>query len=132
MTKRCNTFGIRIYADIMINHMRFLFKTNRFLEVIIYFWKYSFSGGSGTGTAGSSADHDGKHWPGVPFGPNDFNPKCDITNYNDINQVRNCWLLNLADLNQSSEYVRTQIAAFLNHLIDLGVAGFRVDAMKHM
>lgn len=111
MTRRCNAVGVHIYTDTMINHM---------------------SGGSGTGTAGSSADNRGQFWPGVPFGPDDFNPKCEISNYNDKGQVRNCWLLNLADLNQSTEYVRTQIAAFLNHLIDLGVAGFRVDAMKHM
>jgi alpha-amylase len=73
MTRRCNAVGVRIYADVMINHM---------------------SAMSGIGTGGSSADVNGKQWPGVPFGPNDFNPRCDITDYNDIYQVRNCWSLN--------------------------------------
>jgi alpha-amylase len=71
-------------------------------------------------------------WPGVPFGPGDFNPRCDINNYNDIYQVRNCWLVGLADLNQGSQWVRDKIVDFMNHCINLGVAGFRVDAMKHM
>lgn len=87
---------------------------------------------SGTGTGGSSADNNGKYWPAVPFGPDDFNPRCDINNYNDIYQVRNCWLVGLADLNQGSSWVRDKIVDFMNHLIALGVAGFRVDAMKHM
>jgi len=111
MTRRCNAVGVRIYVDAVINHM---------------------SGMSGTGTGGSSADNGGKYWPGVPYGPNDFNPRCDINNYNDIYQVRNCWLVGLADLNQGTEYVRGKIVDFMNHLINLGVAGFRVDAVKHM
>jgi alpha-amylase len=111
MTRRCNAVGIRIYVDAVINHM---------------------SGMSGTGTAGSSADVNGKQWPGVPFGPNDFNPRCDINNYNDVNQVRNCWLVGLADLKQSSQYVRDKVVEFMNDLISLGVAGFRIDAVKHM
>lgn len=30
------------------------------------------------------------------------------------------------------DYVRETIIEFMNHLVDLGVAGFRVDAAKHM
>jgi alpha-amylase len=41
-------------------------------------------------------------------------------------------LVGLTDLDQRQEYVRNKIAGFFNHLIDLGVAGFRVDAAKHM
>ena len=32
----------------------------------------------------------------------------------------------------STEYVRQKIADYFNDLIDIGVAGFRVDACKHM
>ena len=28
--------------------------------------------------------------------------------------------------------MRSKIAGFLNYLIDIGVAGFRIDAAKHM
>lgn len=46
--------------------------------------------------------------------------------------MRNCELVGLHDLNQTIEDTRDKIVDFLNHLIDLGVAGFRVDAAKHM
>lgn len=38
----------------------------------------------------------------------------------------------MPDLDQTRENVRAALAAMMNHLISLGVAGFRADAMKHM
>lgn len=46
--------------------------------------------------------------------------------------MRNCELVGLPDLNQTLPYVRERILGLLNVLVDLGVAGFRVDAAKHM
>jgi len=56
----------------------------------------------------------------------------NIDNYNDPEQVRNCKLVSLPDLLLSKDYVSDRVAEYMNHLIDLGVAGFRVDAAKHM
>ena len=47
-------------------------------------------------------------------------------------QVRNCRLVNLVDLDQSKSYVRGKIGDYLSDLINIGAAGFRVDACKHM
>lgn len=47
-------------------------------------------------------------------------------------QVRDCRLVGLLDLALEKDYVRSKVAEYLNHLIDIGVAGFRVDASKHM
>ncbi|XP_035658299.1 pancreatic alpha-amylase-like [Branchiostoma floridae] len=120
MVHRCNQQGVRIYADVVINHM-------------------CGAGGSGHGTAGSHFNADSLDFPGVPFGPNDFNDcgtcgtsDCNIHNYGDANQVRNCRLVALLDLKLSSDYVRGKIADYLNYMISIGVAGFRVDAAKHM
>lgn len=89
--------------------------------------------GIGTlGSGGSTADPTTRHYPAVPYTNEHFNPHCTITDFRDPFQLRNCELYGLPDLNQSHEHVRTQIVNFLNHLIDLGVAGFRVDIMKHM
>lgn len=112
MIKRCNDVGVRIYADVVINHMS--------------------ASTNGTGTGGSQADVDSLSFPAVPFRPGDFNPRCDITDYNSKNQVRDCWLVGLPDLNLGKSWVREKIVDYLNHLIQLGVAGFRVDAVKHM
>lgn len=60
-----------------------------------------------------------------------FHPPCALVDFNDLFQVRNCELVGLHDLNQTIEDTRSKIVDFLNHLLDLGVAGFRVDAAKH-
>lgn len=111
MTTRCNKVGIRIYVDAVINHM---------------------TPADVVGTGGSTAERGEKQYPAVPYGPLVFNHDCSIHNYSDPINVRNCELSGLKDLNQGKEYVRDKIVEFMNHLIDLGVAGFRVDAAKHM
>lgn len=46
--------------------------------------------------------------------------------------MRDCRLVGLLDLALEKDYVRGKVAAYMNKLIDMGVAGFRVDACKHM
>ena len=106
-------FVSRIFVDVVLNHMAGLHR-------------------QGTGTAGSPFNSDNYDFPGVPYTKIHFNPYCGLTSYNDTNILRDCHLLDLTDLNQRNEYVRNTIAAFLNKLIDFGVAGFRIDAAKHM
>ena len=43
-----------------------------------------------------------------------------------------CRLVGLLDLDHSSSHVQSVVGGYLNDLIDIGVAGFRVDATKHM
>ncbi|KAG7308847.1 hypothetical protein JYU34_006103 [Plutella xylostella] len=114
MTRRCNAVGVRIYADVVVNHM-----TGDNPEHV--------------GTAGSEADFSEHSYPGVPYTREHFHhPFCGIGNYNNATEVRDCELVGLKDLNQTEEYVRDKIVEFFNHLINLGVAGLRVDAAKHM
>lgn len=115
MVARCNAVGVGIYVDAVINHMTGV--------------------GSGTGSAGSS--YTSYSYPNAGYGFNDFhhcgrNGNDDIANYQDRWEVQNCELVNLADLNTGSTYVRDHLAAYLNDLTGLGVAGFRIDAAKHM
>ncbi|XP_063383598.1 alpha-amylase 1-like [Cydia fagiglandana] len=117
MVRRCNNVGVRIYVDAIINHM-------------------SGSWNENVGTGGSTANFGQWHYPAVPYGGNDFNwPHCVISG-NDYGccaeRVRNCELSGLKDLNQGTEYVRQMITGYMNRLIDMGVAGFRIDAAKHM
>ena len=46
--------------------------------------------------------------------------------------VRNCYLVGLTDLYGATDHVRQQVAGYFNKLVDIGVAGFRIDAAKHM
>ncbi|KTF92859.1 hypothetical protein cypCar_00006775 [Cyprinus carpio] len=119
-----NGFGgvqVNIYVDAVINHM------------------CGAGGGAGThSSCGSYFDANRKDFPTVPYSNLDFNDgKCNtgsgnIENYQDINQVRNCRLVGLLDLALEKDYVRGKVADYMNKLIDMGVAGFRVDACKHM
>nr|WGG89262.1 alpha-amylase II [Enchytraeus albidus]WLK78496.1 alpha-amylase II [Enchytraeus albidus] len=119
MVEACNDLGVYIYIDDVINHMT--------------------GGGAGVGSDGSSFDGDARDYPGVPFGPFDFNgpEQCptasgEIEDYGDPIQVRNCMLVGLRDLRGGTAYVQDQTAGYMNKLIDWGVAGFRLDAAKHM
>ncbi|XP_026327369.1 alpha-amylase 1-like [Hyposmocoma kahamanoa] len=117
MVRRCNNVGVRIYVDAIINHMTGTWNDN-------------------VGTDGSTADFDNWNYPDVPYTRMDFNyPQCNIYGHDYgccPDRVRNCELGGLKDLNQTTEYVREQLVGFLNSMIDLGVAGFRIDAAKHM
>ena len=70
---------------------------------------------------------------GVPYSSLDFHqPYCEIDDYSDENNVRNCYLVGLNDLDGGKDYVREKVNGYVNDLISLGVKGFRVDAAKHM
>lgn len=113
MVEQCNSVGIRIYVDIVINHM-------------------AAGNGIVNGTGGSKADVSSESYPAVPYNVSDFHKTCAIISYMDSEQVRNCQLVGLPDLNQSIPHVREKIVELLDKLVDYGVAGFRVDASKHM
>ncbi|NP_001079910.1 amylase, alpha 2B (pancreatic) S homeolog precursor [Xenopus laevis] len=120
MVTRCNNVGVYIYVDAIINHM------------------CGSGGGAGThSTCGSYFNAGSRDFP-VPYSGLDFNDgKCrtgsgEIENYGDANQVRNCRLVGLLDLAMEKDYVRGKIAEYMNNLINIGVAGFRLDAAKHM
>jgi len=122
MVERCNSVGVRIYVDAVINHMAGMDR-------------------EGTGSGGSpfntmNENHD---FPAVPYSDADFTPRelcpsgCGcVDNYGDPNIVRNCYLVGLSDLYGATDHVQEMIAGYFNDLIDMGVAGFRVDAAKHM
>lgn len=114
MVERCNKVGVKIYVDVVLNHMT------------------GTSTSNAKGVGGSTADTINFYYPAVPYTKDDFHTPCSINNYDDPDQVRNCELSGLHDLNQGKSDVRDKMITFLNHLISCGVAGFRVDAAKHM
>ncbi|XP_071127422.1 alpha-amylase-like [Mytilus edulis] len=114
MVDRCKNVGIRIYVDVVLNHMTEPSMNNK-------------------GIAGSNFNSTNLDFPAVPYNRSHFNAwmKCP-TRYNQPDEIRNCYLDNLPDLDQSQQFVRSKIVDLLNHLIDLGVSGFRVDRAKFM
>ena len=114
MVDRCRAVGVDIYVDAVINHMTGV--------------------RSGTGVGGS--EYREYEYPGI-YGYDDFhhcgrNDNDDIVDFDDPWEVRNCELVNLADLKTGDPSIRTTLAGYLNDLLDIGVVGFRIDAAKHM
>lgn len=77
-------------------------------------------------------------YPGL-YSSSDFNGRgecntenLNIKDYGNKHEVRNCRLDGLADLNQGRDNVRKNMKKYMNRLISKGVAGFRIDAAKHM
>ncbi len=115
MVERCDAAGVAVIADAVINHM-------------------TGQDAPGDGWAGTPYEH--YDYPGL-YTADDFHhcgltPDDDIADYDSREQVQTCELVNLADLDTSSEKVRGTIVAYLQDLLSLGVAGFRIDAAKHM
>ena len=113
MVSRCKSAGVDIIVDVVLNHMTGVY--------------------TGTGNAGSSfSEYD---YPGI-YSFEDFHhcgtPGDEIQDWEDRTQVRECELVNLADLKTESEKVRTRLADFLMDLAKMGVKGIRIDAAKHM
>lgn len=114
MVRRCAAAGVGIYADAITNHMAGFPK--------------------GVGVAGS--EYSEYSYP-VPYSYDDFhhcghNDEDRITNYQDLAEIQTCQLGTLDDLDTGKPDVQQKLAAYLNDLLSLGVAGFRMDAVKHI
>ncbi|GAB2824184.1 alpha-amylase [Streptomyces daliensis] len=109
MVSACHEAGVKVIADAVVNHM---------------------SSGSGTGTGGTQYTKYG--YPDT-YGDADFHTcRKDIADYASRDDVQNCELVGLADLDTGSDSVRSTIAGYLDSLREMGVDGFRIDAAKHM
>lgn len=81
-----------------------------------------------------------KYKVGVLFDSSHFKDPFCITNFDDRYQLLNGRLCNLADPEDGGlpdydifqEYVFNVHKTYVKKLIDLGIAGFRIDALKHM
>jgi alpha-amylase len=110
MVDRCQAAGVDIIVDAVINHM-----TN-----------YPSPGVGSNGTAYTKYEYPGLYAPG------DFHTPCALTNYQSAANVQDCELSSLPDLNTGLATVRQKIADYLLMLARLDVAGFRIDAAKHI
>lgn len=110
MVQRCAAAGVGIYVDAVINHM-----TN-----------FPSPGVGSNGTAYSKYQY-----PGL-YSAADFHTPCALNNYQSAANVQDCELLSLPDLHTGLPAVRQKIADYLIMLGELGVAGFRIDAAKHI
>ncbi len=121
MVQRCKSAGVDVYVDAVINHMTGSERSEGTAGTLFRHYLYPDLDGTRSRTFSfNNFHHCGR------------NGNDDIANYGDAWEVQNCELLNLADLDTGSPYVQARIAAYLTDLLDIGVAGFRLDAAKHV
>lgn len=119
MVRRCNNVGVRIYVDAIINHMA----AQQPDEIL--------------GTGGSHVDTSKYNYPEIGYMREHFNGNenevsCGVNDFENAVEVRNCDLFGLQDLNQTHPYVQEKIIELLNNLTHMGVAGYRIDAARHI
>jgi len=114
MVRRCKAAGVGVYADAVFNHMA--------------------GPWGGVGIAGS--EYGNRSYP--IYSPWDFHHvkgtdayNCGVVNYDDKYNVQFCDLAGMPDLCTGCPYVQKTVAAYINRMAEIGIAGIRVDAAKH-
>lgn len=115
MITTCKDAGVRIIADAVINHMTGAGDTHT----------------EGVGESKYSAKD--QSFPDAGYKKDDFHQDArNIEHYNNAEEVWNRRLVGLLDLDTSKQNVRETLGKYFAHLLKLGVAGFRIDAVKHI
>lgn len=128
MVKTCwKDHGVKIYVDAVINHMAAghgdgSIPDGRPYTEASHYYLYTDSSGNE-----------------VFYKSNHFHPECPIDwdqSFVPADEIQKCWVADggLPDLRteDGANDVKPHIVHYLNRLIDMGVAGFRIDAAKHM
>lgn len=120
MISRCNDAGVEIIVDAVVNHMAAAPSTTSY------------------GVGGTP------YYPGRKYAPYGYDPEmmhhtagdsssnCAVTNYDDMENVQQCDLVGLVDLDTESDDVSEIIASYLSSATAAGAFGFRIDAAKHI
>ena len=141
MINTCRANGIRVYADAVVNHMagngNDMFPTH--CSGSVNWGNKNSSGGSPFWSQGFAYENwnitgqkPGMETPAVPYGPNDFHCARSLNSWTDGFILNYGWLVNLADLNTETDYVRQRIADYFTDLLAMGFSGYRIDAAKHI
>jgi alpha-amylase len=144
MINTCRKFGVRVYADAVINHMSGNGNDMGIHRIqqggyCAYWGAKNSTGGSPYYTQGFAFKnntwtnaHPIQEYPAVPYGPLHFHCERPLNSWNDPFILNYGWLDGLTDLNTEHPYVQQRIADYFTDLISIGFSGFRVDAAKHV
>jgi len=114
MVQRCNKVGVGIYVDVVFNHIT----DGHGLSIAGHVY-----GNRSTPIFSQSDLHHEKH---------DVSRNCKVTDYRSKFNVQECDLWGLPDICTGCSHVQERVSTYLTKLVDIGVAGFRVDASKHI
>lgn len=115
MITTCKASGVGIIADAVINHTT------------------GFANKDTLGVGGSKYDAANQSFPDAGYTKDDFHKSTEnISTYRKAEIVWTHRLVGLLDLDTSNPHVQKTLGEYFAYMLKLGVAGFRVDAAKHM
>ena len=115
MITTCKAAKVGIIVDAVINHMT------------------GADNKDTVGVGGSRYDAANQSYPDAGYTKDDFHQiDKDIYTYSDAQVVWNYRLVGLLDLDTSKPHVQQTLGNYFAKLLKMGVAGFRVDAVKHI
>lgn len=115
MITTCKAAKVGIIVDAVINHMT------------------GADNKDTVGVGGSKYDAANQSYPDAGYTKDDFHQiDKDIYTYSDAQVVWNYRLVGLLDLDTSKPHVQKTLGNYFAKLLKMGVAGFRVDAVKHI
>eukprot|EP01125_Pyxidicula_operculata_P006151 TRINITY_DN2141_c0_g1_i3.p1 TRINITY_DN2141_c0_g1~~TRINITY_DN2141_c0_g1_i3.p1 ORF type:complete len:858 (-),score=126.05 TRINITY_DN2141_c0_g1_i3:47-2620(-) len=147
MIYTCRKYGVRVYADAVINHM-----VGGGNDANPNHRNSNGGGCTNWGNKSTSSQSPSpfytqdfaytynphndqppsQEFPAVPYGPLDFHCERPLNSWTDPLDLNAGWLEGLVDLNTETDYVQGRIADYMTDLIGIGFSGFRVDAAKHI
>ena len=143
MINICRAKGIRVYAELVINHMTSIGEDSyeNHINNDCSTW------GPKEGSAGSpfwtikglnknnpyTKSQPAIEFPAVPYFMSDFHCYSYIE-YNELDKdkMNYGYLYNLVDLNTQKDYVRQRIADFFTELISIGISGFTFNSVVNV
>ncbi|NMM98635.1 InlB B-repeat-containing protein [Bifidobacterium olomucense] len=132
MITECNSVGVQIIADVVLNH-------TSGHDVSWVDDQYGVAGTAYNGTYGrypgigiyQYEESGNNHQYGLASG--DFHScRTNIADYTNADEVQDCRLSTMWDINTGSSRVQNIQAEYLAKLWNLGVRGFRIDSAKHI
>ena len=115
MIKTCKAAKVGIIADAVINHMAGADNRDK------------------VGVGGSKYDVSTQTFEDAGYTKDDFHKNTEnIKDYTNAEEVWTHRLVGLLDLDTSKPHVQQVLGKYFADLLKLGVAGFRVDAVKHI
>ena len=145
MINICRSYNLRIYADIVINHMTsggydmYDDHRNGYGNDCFHWNEKGSTAGSPFWTVNFRYENNsytglepGLEYPSVPYFPSDFHCKSDITNWQDPVELNGGWISGLADLNTEKENVQQRIADYFVELLSIGFSGLSIQNAKHI
>ena len=142
MINRCRSNNVRVYAEIVINHMT---EDSNDMNPIHYSYTCNTWGpksGSGLSPfythAGQiknnyyTSQPPANEYPAIPYFPSDFHCGRGIDDWWDPEELFYGSLVGLQDINTEKEYPRKRIAGYIINLLSIGISGIMIANSRHI